>query len=70
MPNTPDNYPKGRIRTDVYVSCGCGNHEYLDWLAAKKAGGNAALAKAMGWKRTRDRGWMCPHCIERYRKDA
>lgn len=57
---------RGRMRAEWHVSCGdCGDSQYLDWYDARRAGNRGALAKQMGWRYTKERGWLCSRCFAR-----
>lgn len=56
---------KGRLTVDYYAVCSCGHSDVLAEGIRAKA---IKAARRMGWKLTRDHGWMCPRCIERMKE--
>lgn len=52
---------KGYIAVEHTVWCGdCGNWERV--TARKREA--IATFRRLGWKRPRDRGWVCPECLK------
>jgi hypothetical protein len=53
----------GKIRVDFYINCGrCGNEESILETYNKRQTGLSA--RKDGWKKTRNFGWTCPHCLK------
>ena len=56
--------PRGKIHNDPYMVCGGCERESLGLYPVRP--GNAA--KELGWRYTRDRGWVCPECLRKKSK--
>jgi hypothetical protein len=53
---------KGYIAVEHTVWCGdCGNWERVSIGRKREA---SAVFRRLGWKRTLDRGWVCPQCLK------
>ena len=54
-------HPRGRIVTEYWVSCGrCFEHEPL--VDVRLYGTPNKNAKAIGWRYTKQFGYLCPRC--------
>ncbi len=58
----PDEPRRGQIVADFWIVCGvCEREAPLD-TRKRRIGVNKA--RAWGWARVRDHGWVCPDCWE------
>jgi hypothetical protein len=56
---TVTDRPRGSIRADYSVFCGCAEWEHLSSATAR---GRRVEAREKGWRWTTNRGWMCLRC--------
>jgi hypothetical protein len=51
----------GRLSSEVTAWCGmCGQWEYTN---CSRKGPAARVARARGWVKTKEHGWICPACV-------
>jgi hypothetical protein len=54
---------RGQIGECYVVHCPCGESAYADHDGSPSSRREAAAqARKMGWRNTRNRGWLCPNC--------
>lgn len=56
----------GNITTQKTIWCGEETCSVWDQLSYQK--GLAQVWRRLGWRRTRDRGWICPDCAKKREK--
>lgn len=58
---------KGYISTEKTVWCGGCNEWRQD--SANTNAQMARIANEIGWRKTKEFGWLCPDCVRRYKRE-